>query len=298
MVDYGGSAEGNTEWAREAMAAGVIRLSDREFRLLSDLVYTKTGIILGEQKRSLIVGRLNKEVRRIGFESFAEYYDHVIGDRSGQALNTLIERISTNHTFFWRENDHYTFFRETVLPEVVETLRRSGSRDLRIWCAGCSSGEEPYTLAMLLHDYLGPELAKWDAGILATDISSRVLEIALRGVYRSENVEKLPPALRNAGMERVEDDGWRVRESIRKLVLFRKLNLMRESYPFRGRFNLIFCRNVMIYFDTPTRKALVERFHRYTEPGGYLFIGHSESLGRSNCPYTYLRPAVYRKERE
>ncbi len=277
---------------------GLVHLSDREFRLLSELVYAKTGIILGEQKRSLIVGRLNKEVRRNGFESFAEYYDYVVGDRTGQALNTLIERISTNHTFFWRENDHYTFFRETVLPEFAKELRQSGSRDLRIWCAGCSSGEEPYTLAMLLQDYFGSELSKWDVGILATDISTRVLEIALRGVYRSENVEKLPVALRNAGMERIGEDEWRVRESIRKLVLFRKLNLMRSEYPFKGRFQVVFCRNVMIYFDTPTRQALVNRFHRYTEPGGYLFIGHSESLGRSNCPYTYLRPAIYRKERE
>jgi chemotaxis protein methyltransferase CheR len=277
---------------------GLLKLSDKEFRKLSELVYAQCGIILGEHKRSLVVGRLNKELKQKGFESFMEYYEYVTHDPTGQALNTLIEKISTNHTFFWRENDHFDFFTNTVLPEEVALMRQRKSRDLRIWCAGCSTGEEPYTLAMLVREYFGRDLRNWDAGVLATDISDRVLRIATEGVYREENLKKLPPRLRNDYFVHADEDVWEVREDLRKMVLFRKLNLMRENYPFKGRFQIIFCRNVMIYFDTPTRNALVQRFYRSMEPGGYLFIGHSESLGRMNCPFRYVRPAVYRKEGE
>ena len=136
----------------------LIDLSDREFRLISDLVYSKIGIKLGDEKKSLIVGRLHKLLKDHGFSSFSQYYDYVISDQTGQALNSLIERISTNHTFFHRENDHFTFFQETVLPHMAEILKKHNSRDLRIWCAGCSSGEEPYTLAMLLLEFFGTKI--------------------------------------------------------------------------------------------------------------------------------------------
>ncbi len=278
--------------------AGLLELSDREFRLLSALIYEKAGITLGDAKRSLLAGRLNKVLHQNGFESFAQYYEYVLSDSTGQALNTLIEKISTNHTYFWRESDHFEWFLKEALPEITGKLKREGSRDLRIWCAGCSTGEEPYTLAMLLQEHFGRELGSWEAGILATDISDRVLEHCRTGVYAHDNVAKLPPGFRQSGFEPVDAESWRVRERIRKMVLFRKLNLMREDFPFRGKFHAIFCRNVMIYFDTPTRKALVDRFYRFTAPGGYLFIGHSESLGRGTCPYNYIRPAIYRKERE
>lgn len=277
---------------------GLVHLTDREFRMLSELVYSRSGITLGEAKRSLVAGRLNKELKHHGFESFGEYYDFVVHDRTGQALSTLIEKISTNHTFFWRENGHFDFFVRTALPGVVAALRKRNSRDLRIWCAGCSTGEEPYTIAMLLEQYFGSEIGGWDAGVLATDISDRVLETARAGIYLKENVTKLPASLRTAAFEPVDRERVRVREGIRKRVLFRKLNLIREEYPFRGRFHIIFCRNVMIYFDIPTRTALVRRFHAYMEPGGYLFTGHSESLGRTNCPFGYVCPAVYRKDGE
>jgi chemotaxis protein methyltransferase CheR len=151
---------------------------------------------------------------------------------------------------------------------------------------------------MLLHEHLGKEMGAWDAGILATDISDRVLKKAIAGVYEADNVNRLPTSLKHAYFERAEGDRFTVREKVKKLIMFRKLNLMRESFPFRRRFHMIFCRNVMIYFDTPTRMGLVERFHRYMEPGGYLFIGHSESLGRSNELFRYLKPAVYRKGEE
>lgn len=277
---------------------GLVELSDREFQLLSTLIYEKAGITLGDTKRSLLVGRLNKLLHQNGIESFTQYYESVLNDGTGQALNTLIEKISTNHTYFWRENDHFEWFLNTALPEITGALKKTRSRDLRVWCAGCSTGEEPYTLAMLMHEYFGRELSSWETGILATDISDRVLARCLEGVYSDDNAAKLPQGLRQRYFEKAGDSAVRVRERVRQMVLFRKLNLMRESFPFKGKFHTIFCRNVMIYFDRSTREALVNRFYAVTEPGGYLFIGHSESLGRTNCPFQYIRPAVYRKEPE
>ncbi len=279
-------------------SGGLTPVSDKEFRMLSELIYAKSGITLGDHKRSLLTGRLNKELKLHGFDNYTDYYHYVVNDSTGQALNRLIESISTNLTFFWRENDHFKFFAEVALPEIAAMLRKEKKQDIRIWCAGCSTGEEPYTLAMLLCEYFGVDIHNWDVGVLATDISDRVLETAKKGMYSDENIEKLPSRLRNMYLGREGELSWTVRENVRNMVLFRKLNLMREEFPFRKRFHIIFCRNVMIYFDESVRTALVNRFFRCTEPGGYLFIGHSESLRREGCPYAYVRPAVYRKERE
>jgi chemotaxis protein methyltransferase CheR len=273
----------------------LIRLSDKEYKLISGLVYDKFGINLGEQKRSLIVGRLNKVLKQYGFRSFQEYYDYVLQDNSGAALTTLIDRISTNHTFFNREKDHFEYFSEMAIPEIIRRLKNQNCRDMRIWCAGCSTGEESYTIAMLLLEHLGNELKAWDIGILATDISSRALEKAVNGVYQDENVAKLPPGLKNKYLIRQERGDWMVNDKVRSIVVYRKLNLMGESYPFKGRFQTIFCRNVMIYFDKPTREALVARFHRYLDDDGFLFIGHSETLGRDSRSFRYLKPALYQR---
>ena len=277
--------------------------------MIRDLVYDNFGINLGQQKRALITGRLQKVLRENGFTNFTDYYRYVVTEPSGEALTRLIDRISTNHTFFYRENDHFKFYFESVLPQMFAD-RNSKTAALRIWCPGCSTGEEPYTLGMLLLEFLaaprdgntqtrrrvalrGP---LWpDVGILATDISSRVLKIAQAGVYASESVRHLPTDLIKKYFSPQSDGTMVVHPKLKELVTFRRLNLMRETYPFKGRFHIIFCRNVMIYFDQPTRIALTQRFHRYLEPGGYLFIGHSETLGRSNSHFRYIRPAVYQK---
>ncbi|MEE9553452.1 MAG: protein-glutamate O-methyltransferase CheR [candidate division Zixibacteria bacterium] len=273
----------------------LIKLSSSEYKLISGLVYDKFGINLGEQKRSLIVGRLNKVLKQYGLKSFKEYHDYVLRDSTGEALTTLIDRISTNHTFFYRENDHFEYFSKTVIPGVISNLKRKNRRDIRIWCAGCSSGEESYTIAMLLLEHLGNELKLWDVGVLATDISTLALEKAINGVYYDENVSKLPKGLKNKYLKLRPDGTWAVSDRVKSLVLHRKLNLMGDRYPFKKKFQSIFCRNVMIYFDKPTRKDLVKRFNNYMEDPGYLFIGHSETLGRENSDFTYIQPALYRK---
>jgi len=273
----------------------LLEISDREFNLLKNLIYSKFGINLGEQKRSLLVGRLNKIVRRLGLDNFKDYYNYLLNDTTGEALDTLINRISTNHTFFWRESDHFELFRDKVLPETIKKLKKDGRRDLRIWCPGCSSGEEPYMLAMLIAEHFGHELGRWEVGILATDISAKVLGCATQAVYSDENVSHLPALYRRNYLIKKPDDTWLVSDKIRRMIMFRRLNLMRDSYPFKRKFRLIFCRNVMIYFDRTTREALVGRFSRYMENGGYLFIGHSETLGRSNNYYRYVQPAVYQR---
>ena len=270
-------------------------LSDREYKLISDLVYRTVGIHLDEHKKALIVGRLQKFLREKEFSNFSQYYDYVNSDPTGQALKTLVTNISTNYTFFFRENDHFTFFLKNVLPQITEMLKKYKSRDLRIWCAGCSSGEEPYTLAILLLEYFGSEIKLWETGVLATDISEKALEKANNGIYSDENISGIPLPLRNKYFSRHDEKNWIVENQVKKLVLFRRFNLMRESFPFKKKFHVIFCRNVMIYFDKPTQNELVRRFYSNTELGGYLFIGHSETIPRGDCSYAYIKPAVYRR---
>lgn len=273
----------------------LIPLSDKEFALIRDLVYSRFGINLTEKKRSLIVGRLNKILRENGIKSFQAYHNYVLADKTGQALSKMVNNISTNHTFFYREKAHFDYMLDTVLPELVSQAKKSGKKVFRIWCSASSSGEEPYTLAMLLCEYFKSDLASWDVGVLATDISFDILETAKKGIYHDGNVSQLPDALKNKYFNKLPEEKWEVKNQIKELVLFRRLNLMRNEYPFRGKFQVIFSRNVMIYFDEPTRQSLVKRYHRYLEPRGYLFIGHSETLGRNNSLYRFLKPAVYRK---
>jgi len=273
----------------------MMAITHEEFAKLRNLIHQRFGINLTEQKRSLLVGRLQKLMRQLNIETFSDYYDYLNKDKTEGALGELVDLISTNHTYFNREKDHFDFFSQTALPMVIEKLRRENRKDLRIWCAGCSTGEEPYTLLMLMMEYLGSEYSSWDAGILATDISDRALTIARRGVYSTDRVMQLPDPLRKKYFAPAGPGEMQVIDRIKKEATFRRFNLMNTSFPFRKPFQMIFCRNVMIYFDQPTREALVARYHQATEPGGYLFIGHSETLGRNQTLYRYLKPALYQK---
>lgn len=270
-------------------------ISDQEFGKLRELIHRRFGINLTEQKRSLLVSRLQKHLREQGFARFQDYFEHLHSDQSERALSDLVDRVSTNHTFFNREKDHFEFFVGTALPSVIGQLRKKGQRDLRVWCAGCSSGEEAYMLLMLMHEFLGAEYPQWNAGILATDISDRVLATANAGIYPEDRIAALPEPLRRKYFQKHSEGQWKVVDALKKEATFRRFNLMNERFPFKNPFHIIFCRNVMIYFDQPTRETLVRKFHQFTVPGGYLFIGHSETLGRDQNLYQYLMPATYQK---
>jgi len=276
-------------------SGGMVQLSDKEFQDIRKIVYDNFGINLTEQKRSLIVGRLFKLLKSYGFNSFQEYFNYIKSDTTGRALGELINRISTNHTFFFRENEHFDFLNKVALPEVESRQQNNTTKDLRIWCAGCSYGDEPYTYIIVMLEYFKTKYSSWDAGLLATDISEPALSAAKTGVYSSERIRLVPPALKNKYFKKKQDDEWSVSDRLKNEITFRRLNLMNQSFPFKKQFDIISCRNVMIYFDLPTRDALVSKFYKHTAPGGYLFIGHSETLRSDSCPFEYVKPAIYRK---
>ncbi|WP_438447994.1 CheR family methyltransferase [Gorillibacterium sp. sgz5001074] len=268
------------------------RISKKEFRALSDFIHTHYGIHLKEEKLSLLEGRLQLVLARKGMGSFEEFFEYLTRDRTGEAVALLVEKVTTNHTFFMREAEHFRFLQQTALPEVTARIR---DKDLRIWSAGCSTGEEPYTLAMLLDEYFGKEKVLWDAKVLATDISDRVLDAASKGVYEAERIAALPSRWKTGYFRRTGEDLVAIQDRIKAEIIFRRFNLMEPVFPFKRKFHIIFCRNVMIYFDAATKAQLVRKFYDWTEDGGYLFIGQSESLQGMETGYRYVMPAVYRK---
>ena len=275
---------------------GSLEISEEEFQTIRKLVYDNFGINLTEQKRSLVVGRLQKVIRTRKLSGFPAYLDWLQNDKTGEALEELANRISTNHTFFWRENTHFQHFAEVTLPEIAARRRREGGR-VRIWCAGCSSGEEPYTLVMLMKETFGADYGALKPLLLATDISATALSTAMAAVYTDERLKQMPDTYRRKYFRKGPQAGtWQVTDEIRNEVVYRRHNLMNTTFPFKHAFDAVFCRNVMIYFDRETRDALVGRFHRHTVSGGYLFIGHSETLGRESEHYEYVLPAAYRSK--
>ncbi len=268
-------------------------ITDKEFRRLSGFIEEHYGIHLKDEKRALVTGRLQNVLAQKKFNGFSEYFNYIISDKTGEAAITLIDKITTNHTYFMREANHFTYFRDRVLPYLVNKCR---DKDLRIWSAGCSTGEEPSTLVMIMDEYLGQEKKSWDTKVLATDISSKVLDIAKKGSYINESIAALPHHWRLNYFKKIDAEKAVLTDKIKNEVIYRKLNLMDKTFPFKKRFHVIFCRNVMIYFNNETKMELVRKFYDLTEPGGYLFIGHSESLNREETKYKYIIPAVYRKE--
>jgi chemotaxis protein methyltransferase CheR len=270
----------------------MIEITDQVFQRLAAFVKTNFGIHLSKDKKMLVMGRLGCVLRSLNMDNFSDYINFVITDGSGEAARTFVNRITTNHTFFMRESDHFDFFKNQVLPALLPRIR---DKDLRIWSAGCSTGEEPYTLAMLIDEYLGKDKQGWDTTILATDISEKVLAHAARGIYSDESVMQLPKRWKLTYFIPHGTNQYAVTNAIRQEVLFRRFNLM-DPFPFRKKFHVIFCRNVMIYFDSNTRRMLTQKFYDMLMPGGYLFIGHSETINRLETNFKYVRPAVYRKE--
>jgi chemotaxis protein methyltransferase CheR len=265
-------------------------LTPPEFRRVCDLLYKVCRITLGEGKQPLVKARLWKRIRSLGMQTYTEYFTFVEGREGRQELLSMVDALTTNKTSFFREAAHFDFLREEL-----KTHFKTASR-LRIWCAGCSSGQEPYTLAIVLQEALTPAQRSGTL-ILATDISSRILMAAREGVYDDEEVDGVSPQQLHRwfgtepGGAKVQH---RVNDELRRMIRFARLNLM-ESWSMRGPFDFIFCRNVMIYFDRPTQENLVRRFYGLLRPGGFLLVGHSESLTGRVEGLTYVRPAVYRK---
>ncbi len=272
-----------------------IHISDSEFTEISDIVYEKYGIHLTEKKRSLVTGRLQQVLKHNNHSSFAEYI-HYLKNSDESAMSELVNRISTNHTFFFREYAHFEFLMQVALPEFQKYREKEGKKQLRIWCAAASSGEEPYTLGMHLMEYLGSNYSQWKAGLLATDISEDALRKAMIGKYSMEGVEKIPAQLRQKYFEKIGNE-FEVIPPLKKEIMYRKFNLMTKQFPFKKDFDLISCRNVMIYFDHKTKEELVNKLYEQLRPGGYLFIGLSETLNGLDTPFTYIKSAIYQRKK-
>jgi len=270
-------------------------ISDGEFHAISRFVYKNFGIVLGEEKRSLVIGRLHNCLARRGIATYQEYVNLLKRDTTGELLSELVNQISTNFTSFYRESSHFEFLSDHALPDVLKLLQKRRSTDLRIWCAACSSGEEAYTLQITIMKKLGLQYAAMNAGLLATDISAKVLDIAKLGIYTTEQLSGAAEEIKRSYFKVQADGRYEVKASVREQILFRRFNLMNETFPFRTPFQIIFCRNVMIYFDEETRKRLIQRFYDVMEPGGYLFIGHSETIPMDCSNFKPILPAVYRK---
>jgi chemotaxis protein methyltransferase CheR len=267
-------------------------LTDAQFEAISRLVKDMCGINLHAGKKELVKARLAKRLRTLGLDDFDDYIAVVREDATGHELVIMLDALSTNLTRFFREPDHFRYLAE----KIIRPMAAGGPGRLRIWSAGCSTGEEPYSIAVTVADAL-PDLARWDVAILATDLSTRVLAQAARGVYGADRVDDLPPEKRQRHLVSVgggSRDGYEVSEPIRRMVHFARLNLM-GAWPMRGPFRVIFCRNVMIYFDKPTQAALIERFFDLLEPGGALCVGHSESLAAVKHRFRYVQPTIYEK---
>ena len=268
----------------------IIKLSDSEFATLVDFVYKGYGINL-EKKRVLIEGRMASTLRDRQLSSYSEYLDILFSDKTGQEIIHFLNKITTNHTFFMREMEHFRFMKETALPLFEKNKRR---KDLRIWSAGCSSGQEPYTIAMTLEDYFSGKSGMWNISILGTDISMDALEKAKRAEYSEDMLKDVPQAWKDKYFQDLGNGSYRVSDRIRRNVTFRPLNL-NEDFFFPRPFDIIFCRNVMIYFDNITRERLIDRFYKVTADGGYLFVGHSEVVNRRATDFKYVIPSIYRK---
>ena len=270
----------------------MLTITEEEFKLFANYIKSNYGIHLKENKISLLVGRLQKVLIQEGFDNFSDYYKHLISDKTGQAVTTLIDKITTNYTYFMRETTHFYYFRDKVLPQLTSTIK---DNDLRVWSAACSTGEEAYTLAMIIDEFFGIKKTSWDTKILATDISEKVLKTAQRGIYSKERIDPLPSAWKFLYFEKYDDENYIISNKIKNEVIFRKFNLVEKEFPFKRKFHTIFCRNVMIYFDNETKAQLVDKFYDYLEVGGYLFIGQSESISREASKFRYIMPSVYQK---
>jgi chemotaxis protein methyltransferase CheR len=283
----------NSNHKTNNISSGIdMQLSEQEFNFIRQVIEKNTGIILGGNKKQLVQGRLARRVRELALDSFAAYCDYV---RNGgpEELSNLVNAITTNVTSFFRESHHFDALKAVMLPEAVG--RNERSRRLRIWSAGCSSGEEPYSIAMAAAEFLGNQRG-WDFKILATDIDSEILATAARGEYSGERIQGISDERKQRWFMPISGrpGTFQIKADIQSMIAFKPLNLMGD-WPMRGPFDVIFCRNVMIYFDQSTRERLLERYAQLLAPGGYLCLGHSESIHMQHAVFKLVGRTIYRR---
>lgn len=270
------------EQSRSGFPATGLTLRNSEFQKVRKMIHSYCGIFINEGKEALVQSRLMKRIRKLGMGSFEEYLHFVENDTSGAEFLSFVDVLTTNKTNFFRENKHFEFIEREVLPKI-------GSRTVKWWSAGCSSGEEPITCAITLLE------AGLSAKILGTDISRDVLKIAKQGVYAFNKTVDIPDRLLLRYFSEAGNENYRVNDKIRKMITYGRLNLT-EKWPLKGDFQIIMCRNVMIYFNRETQEDIVRKFHALLEPGGYLFLGHSESINANALGFKNIAPAVYQKQ--
>lgn len=275
-----------------------VTLSQKDFSRLSSFIFRELGIKMPASKSTMLNGRLNKRLRALNLPDFTEYCNFLFSDKGKEEeMVHLINAVTTNKTDFFREPGHFDYLTQTTLP-VLQNLRRfEPRRKLKIWSAGCSTGEEPYTLAMVLAEVQASKPG-FSYDILATDISTRVLDVARRAVYPLERIEPVTAHYRKKYLLKGQDKNnpqVRIVPELRKQIRFGRLNFMAEDFGLPEMVDIIFCRNVIIYFDKETQEQLMNKFCRYLNPGGYLFLGHSESLHGYETPLTQVAPTIYRK---
>jgi chemotaxis protein methyltransferase CheR len=269
--------------------------TERDFNYLVQLAGTRAGINLTSGKRELIYGRLARRLRKLGLRSFKQYCDQ-LKEGDEKELTHFVNAITTNVTSFFRENHHFEFLADDLLPDLISKQNGMSQPKLRIWSAGCSSGEEPYSIAMVLREVV-PDINRWDAKILATDLDSNILDVASRGIYPLQRIQDISLARRKRWFSQgVGNNGGtgKAGSDIRQMITYRQLNLA-EEWPMRGTFDAIFCRNVTIYFDKPTRIMLLNRFANLLSDGGFLFVGHSESLFGLTKRYRSVGRTIHQK---
>lgn len=262
--------------------------SDREFRFLATLANEKTGIQLPDHKRDMVYARVVRRLRALNLTSFADYCDLMSGPEGDAELGNLVNAITTNLTHFFREKHHFEHLRDQLLTPMMQ----SKQRQLRIWSAGCSSGMEPYSIAMTIKHTL-KDIAAWDARILATDIDTAMLDRGTRGEYTADEYESIPPSYRSDVMLNKQADTMQMSSKLQSLIAFKQLNLL-ESWPMKGPFDAIFCRNVVIYFDKSTQTKLFARMASLLSPNGFLYIGHSENITKICPQFELIGRTIYR----
>jgi chemotaxis protein methyltransferase CheR len=277
---------------QEATVQQEFALRDGDFRKIFHLVMATTGVVIDDRKRAFIHGRLGRRLRALGLANFSEYCRVLDGPDGNAERHVLVNAITTSHTSFFREPHHFDCLAKTILPAIV---RRKGeaSHRLRIWSAGCSTGEEAYTLAMALCDTPLP-LSGWDVKILATDLDTSVIAHAAAGVYEAERVESIPPHFRRRHVTMRSDGRGSMRENLRSLITFKPLDLL-DDWPIRGPFDIILCRNVVSYFDKPTQRSLFDRYADIMKPGGWLVVGHAECLHHLTNRFELAGRTIYRR---